>query len=140
LQIIPTDQTNTGFIMRVKFELEYTLNSSPKVLFSRLSTAEGLAEWFADDVQVRGDNYTFIWDGTEHIARLSQVKDNKHVRFEWLEDGQDQERYFEFKLHVDELTGDVALLITDFADENEKDDAINLWDSQITELRQVLGL
>jgi len=126
--------------MKVKFELEYTLNSSPKVLFSRLSTAEGLAEWFADDVQVRGEDYTFIWDDIEHSARLAQLKDNKQVKFVWVEEGVDEERFFEFKLHVDELTGDVALLITDFTEEDEKEDAINLWDSQITELRQVLGL
>ena len=126
--------------MKVKFELEYTLNSSPKVLFSRLSTAEGLAEWFADDVQVRGENYTFIWDDTEHQARLSQLKDNKHVKFKWDDPDSEEERFFEFKLSVDELTGDVALLITDFAEEDEKEDAINLWDTQIAELRQVLGL
>lgn len=127
---------------KVKFELEYTLNSSPKVLFSRLSTAEGLAEWFADDVQVRGDNYTFIWDDIEHNAILSTLKDNRHVKFVWVldEDEDEEERYFEFKLNVDELTGDVALLITDFAEQDEKEDSINLWDSQITELRQVLGL
>ncbi len=126
--------------MKVKFELEYTLNSSPKVLFSRLSTAEGLAEWFADDVQVRGDNYTFIWDDIEHNAVLSTLKDNRHVKFVWSEDEDDEERYFEFKLNVDELTGDVALLITDFAEQGEKEDSINLWDSQIMELKQVLGL
>lgn len=126
--------------MKVKFELEYTLNSSPKVLFSRLSTAEGLAEWFADDVQVRGEDYTFIWDDIEHNARLSTLKDNKHVKFVWIDEGADEERYFEFKLNVDELTGDVALLITDFTEEGEKEDAINLWDTQITELKQVIGL
>lgn len=126
--------------MKVKFEMEYTLNSSPRVLFSRLSTAEGLAEWFADDVQVQGEDFTFIWGGTEHRALLTQLKDNKQVRFTWSEDHQDEERYFEFRLNVDELTGDVALIITDFAEEAEKEDAINLWDTQISELRQVLGL
>ncbi len=55
--------------MRLKFELEYTLNCSPKVLFSRLSTPEGLAEWFAEDVNVEGDIFTFIWDKTESIAQ-----------------------------------------------------------------------
>lgn len=126
--------------MKVKFELEYTLNSSPKVLFSRLSTAEGLSEWFADDVQVNGDIFTFIWDQTENRAQLSQLKDNKNVRFIWLETDDGEERYFEFRLNVEELTGDVALLITDFSEEDEKEDAIYLWDSQIAELRHILGL
>ena len=60
--------------MRVKFELEYTLNSSPKVLFSRLSTPEGLCEWFADDVNVDGDLFSFFWEKTESKARLSAIK------------------------------------------------------------------
>ncbi|MEE4117285.1 MAG: START-like domain-containing protein [Marinilabiliaceae bacterium] len=126
--------------MKVKFELEYTLNSSPKVLFSRLSTAEGLAEWFADDVQVQGEYFTFIWGNSEHRARLSQLKDNRNVKFSWADDEEEEERFFEFRLNVDELTGDVALLITDFAEKGEKDDVINLWDTQIAELKQVLGL
>lgn len=126
--------------MKVIFELEYTLNSSPKVLFSRLSTAEGLSEWFADDVKVDGDIYTFIWDQTEQRAQLSQLKDNKNVKFKWLDSDNDDDRYFEFKLNIEELTGDVALLITDFAEEDEKEDAIYLWDSQISELRHILGL
>ena len=41
---------------------------------------------------------------------------------------------------MDELTGDVALLITDFSEEDEKDDAIDLWDSQISELKHTIGL
>lgn len=126
--------------MKSQYELEYTLNSSPKVLFSRLSTAEGLAEWFADDVQVDGDDYVFIWDNTEHRAKLVHLRENKHVRFKWAETGEDEDRYFEFKLDIDELTGDVALFITDFAEEDEKEDAIYLWDTQITELKRALGL
>ena len=38
--------------MKKRILLEYTLNSSPKVLYPRLSTPGGLAEWFADDVKV----------------------------------------------------------------------------------------
>ncbi|MCF8223477.1 MAG: SRPBCC domain-containing protein [Bacteroidales bacterium] len=125
--------------MKSQFELEYTLNSSPKVLFNRLSTAEGLAEWFADDVHVQGDDYVFIWDDTEQRAKLVQIRENKHVRFKWM-DPEDGDRYFEFKLNIDELTGDVALLITDFAEEDEKEDAIYLWDTQITELKRALGI
>lgn len=126
--------------MKSQYELEYTLNSSPKVLFPRLSTAEGLAEWFADDVQVDGDEYIFIWDNTEQRAKIVQLRENKNVRYKWSETAEDEERFFEFKLNIDELTGDVALLITDFAEEDEKEDAIYLWDTQITELKRALGL
>ena len=126
--------------MKSKFELEYTLNSSQKVLFSRLSTAEGLSEWFADDVMVQGDNFVFIWDKVEYKAKMMQIRENKQVRFKWIDLSEDEERYFEFKLRIDELTSDVALLITDFAEEDEKEDAIYLWDTQIAELKHVLGI
>ncbi len=125
--------------MKEKLELEYTINSSPKVLFSRLSTPAGLAEWFADDVNVQGKIYTFIWEGTEQAAELVSRKENKYVRYRWLDDDNDK-NYFEFRINIDELTGDVALVITDFVEEDEKDDIVDLWDSQIAELKRVIGL
>ena len=126
--------------MRLKFELEYTLNCSPKVLFSRLSTPEGLGEWFADQVNVDGDHFTFIWNNSESKARLSALKDNKLVRFEWIGMENEESNYFEFRINIEELTGDLALIITDFAEEDEKEDSISLWDSQITNLKRLLGI
>jgi uncharacterized protein YndB with AHSA1/START domain len=126
--------------MRLKFELEYTLNCSPKVLFSRLSTPEGLGEWFAEQVNVDGDLFSFFWNNTETKARLSALKENKLVRFEWVEMENEETNYFEFRINVEELTGGLALIISDFADEDEKDDAIYLWDSQINDLKRILGI
>ena len=123
--------------MRIKYELEYNLNCSPKVLFSRLSTPEGLGEWFADDVTVDGESFTFHWSKTELKARLAAVKENKLVRFEWIDDEGDKEtNFFEFKIIVHDITGDLALIITDFAEPDEKEDAIYLWDSQINDLKE----
>lgn len=124
----------------MKFELEYTLNCSPKVLFSRLSTPEGLGEWFAEQVNVDGDLFSFFWNNTETRARLSALKENKLVRFEWVDMENEETNYFEFRINVEELTGGLALIITDFADEDEKDDAIYLWDSQINDLKRILGI
>jgi uncharacterized protein YndB with AHSA1/START domain len=126
--------------MKLKFELEYTLNSSPKVLFSRLSTPEGLCEWFADNVTVEGDLFTFCWNKSDAKARLSALKENKLVRFEWLDREEEESNYFEFRINIEELTGDVALIITDFAEPEEKEDAIYLWDTQITDLKRLLGI
>ena len=125
--------------MKQQFALEYPINSSPKVLFNRLSTPGGLSEWFADDVNLHGAIYTFIWEQTEQQAEVMQRKDNKYIRFHWLGD-EDNNAFFEFRLDQDELTGDVSLLITDFAEEDEKNDAIDLWDTQIAELKHVIGL
>jgi uncharacterized protein YndB with AHSA1/START domain len=125
--------------MKTKFELEYTLNTSPNIIYSRLSTPEGLSEWFADNVNLKKGKFTFFWEGTEQEASVLQKKANKFIRFQWEEDAED-DAFFEFRIHTDELTGDVALLITDFAEEDEKEDAIDLWDTQISELKHVIGL
>jgi len=126
--------------MRLKYELEYTLNCSPKVLFSRLSTPEGLCEWFADDVTVEGDIFTFHWTKSQDKARLTAIKENKFVRFEWLDYDDEESNYFEFRIRVEELSGSMALLITDFAELEERDDAVSLWDTQITDLKRILGI
>ncbi len=125
--------------MKTKYELEYPINSSPQVLFNRLSTPSGLSEWFADNVNLKSGVYTFFWGKTEHKAEVVQQKNNMCIRFRWLDD-QDEQAYFEFRIIRDELTGDVSLLITDFAEEDEKNDAIDLWDTQIAELKHVIGL
>jgi len=127
-----------GLMAKNRIQFEYVINCSPKVLYNRLSTASGLTEWFADDVRVRGKKYTFIWDDSEQIAEMTLQKENRLVRFNWL-DAEDEESYFEFRITRDELTGDVSLLITDFVEEGEEDESKGLWDTQITDLKHVLG-
>jgi uncharacterized protein YndB with AHSA1/START domain len=126
--------------MRSRFEIEYTLNTTTRVLFDRLSTPEGLSEWFADNVNVEGDIFTFFWDKVEARARLVHLKENKSVKFQWLDFADTETNYFEFRIQIHELTGDTALIITDHAEEDEVDDAKDLWDTQISYLRKVLGL
>ena len=124
--------------MRKKIELEYIFSSSVKVLFSRLSTSAGLAEWFADDVLQIGDRFTFIWNGTERrIATLVDVKPNSSVCFQWND--ADEDEYFEFNVQVDPLIADVALIITDFIDDDGEADVVDLWDKQIEILHRTLG-
>jgi hypothetical protein len=118
-----------------KIDLEYVVNCSPKVLYNRLSSASGLAEWFADDVSVNGKKYIFFWDKTGREAELAFKKENLIVRYNWLDD----DTFFEFKITRDELTGDVSLLITDFAESDEINEIHSLWDSQITRLKHVIG-
>jgi len=123
--------------MKEKLVLEYTINSSPKVLYSRLSTPGGLAEWFADDVFLKGDHYSFMWDGTEQTAEVAQKKENKYIRFKWVDE---EDAYFEFRINIDEITKDVALVVTDMVDADEIEDTTELWNSQISELKHVIGL
>ncbi len=125
--------------MKSKIVLEYTINSSPKVLYTRLSTPGGLSEWFADDVNLKGSMFSFIWNDIEHKAKVTQKKENKYIRFQWMDD-EDKNAYFEFRINIDELTGDVALVVTDYADEEDREDTIELWNTQINELKHTLGL
>lgn len=122
-----------------KFELEYLVRTSVKVLYPRLSTPAGLSDWFADNVDMKGDIYTFFWEGSEQSAKVLFKRRDKAIRFRWLED-EGEEVYFEFKIRVDELTNEVALIITDFADDDEIDDATDLWDKQIDRFRKNLGI
>lgn len=123
-----------------KFELEYLLKTSIKVLDNMVSTPSGLSEWFADDVNIKNDVYTFIWDGSEEEARLLSKKSNAKVRWQWIEDEEeDIDSYFELRYEVDPMTKSVILTVTDFAEEDEKEEAIRLWEQQILTLRRTLG-
>lgn len=124
--------------LKEKIELEYLLNTSPVILFNRLVTPSGLSEWFADDVMVDGKNFTFIWKGSEQRAEQALRKENKMVRYEWL-DEEMEGTWFEFQINVDELTGDVALVIIDHVDADEVKDTIELWNRQIEVLKHGLG-
>lgn len=124
-----------------RIELEFTINTSPNLLFNRLSTPSGLAEWFADDVNLSGKIFTFIWDNTQVKAELLEKKENKSLKYRWLKEGANPKNFFSFKLSVHDLTGELSLQIVEQLDENEDhEDAISLWTSQIGELKRILGV
>ncbi len=125
---------------RVKFEIEFPIQASPQLLYQYISTPSGLSEWYSDNVNSRGELFTFIWDDSEEKAKLLSKKAGKLVKFKWLEDEDDDVSYFEIRIQVDAITKDVSLMITDFADDDdEADEAKMLWENQISSLKQVLG-
>ena len=127
-------------IKKTFFSVEYDFQSSPQLLYQYLSTPSGLSEWFADNVNSRGENFQFIWDDTEENAKLIQTKTNERIRFQWDNGSpEDADYYFEFKIEVDEITKDVSLIVSDYADDDEMDESKLLWDSLIADLKQVLG-
>lgn len=126
--------------MKIKIDLEFPINSSPQLLYQYISTPSGLSEWFADNVNARGEVYTFIWGDTEEKAKLASKKTDEKARFRWLdEDGKDTDNVFEFRIYKDELTKDVILIISDMCEEDEIDDHKLLWQNQINDLKKVLG-
>ncbi|MCE3258660.1 MAG: hypothetical protein K0S12_301 [Bacteroidetes bacterium] len=121
-----------------KFELEIVVRSSPEMLFEFLSTPSGLSEWFCDDVNIRNGIYTFIWDGQLQQARLLKTVDDQLVRFQWVDktDGS----YFEFRIQRDDLTNDISLIVTDFAETaSERESSKRLWQSQVEKLMHIIG-
>jgi len=123
---------------KIKFELEFPIQASSQLLFQYISTPSGLSEWFADNVNLRGELFTFIWDDSEEQALILSKKNGERARYKWMESEGD-ESYFEFRIQVDEITKDVSLMITDFAEEDEIEEAKMLWENQIDELKHGIG-
>lgn len=127
-------------LTKEKYKLEFLLKTSPRVLEKLISTPDGLTDWFADDVKVNDDLYTFEWDGNEEVARLLQHKMNSKIRFQWLADEEDGlETYFELSYIVDPMTNSVILHITDFATAAEKEGNEALWNQAINDLKRIIG-
>ena len=122
---------------KIKYELEFPIHASPNMLYQYISSASNLSEWFADNVNSRGKIFSFFWDGVEERAELISFKNNKYVRFKWLDN--DDDSFFEINIVVDELTKDVSLVVFDFAEEDEVEEGKMLWESQISDLKQVIG-
>lgn len=123
-----------------KFEMEFVVHSSPALLYQYISTPSGLSEWFADNVNSRGELFTFIWNGSEEKAKLLSKKSDERIKFRWLNDEEDgASYYFEIRIQVDEITKDVSLMITDYAENDEIEESKMLWENQISSLKQVLG-
>ncbi len=125
---------------KIRYEIEFQINSSPQLLYQYISTPSGLSEWFADNVNSRGEFFTFIWNDSEEKARLCSKKSGEKVRFKWVDDNnKDTEFYFELHILVDEITKDVSLTVIDFADIDEVSEAKLLWENQISDLKHVIG-
>jgi len=123
-----------------KFHIEYVFDTvSVKSLWNQLTTPPGLAAWFADSVTIKGDTYHFVWHKEGEDAYVIDTVPEESIRFRWKED-EDESSYFEFKIHVLELTNITTLEITDFAEPDEKADSIQLWDSQVEILKRTLGI
>lgn len=123
---------------KIKFEIEFPIHASPQLLYQYISTPSGLSEWFSDNVNSRGELFTFIWDDSEEQAKLLSKKSEERVKFRWLND-EETSCYFEIRIQVDEITKDVSLIVTDFAEDDEVDETKMLWENQISSLKQVLG-
>lgn len=123
---------------KIKYELEFPIHASPSMLYQYFSSPSGLEEWFADRVNSRGKLITFIWDDSEEEASIVSRRQDEMARYKWTESEGD-DTFFEFRVQVDAITKDVSLIVTDFADEDEIEEAKMLWENQIDELKHRIG-
>jgi hypothetical protein len=124
--------------MKTKFEIEFLLKTSPRVLEDKLTTPSGLGEWFADNVNANGNVYEFSWNGSKESAYLKHHKPGSKIRFKWVND-EDEETYFEMAYKQDSMTNIVALNIIDFAEDDEVDENKLVWQKNVTDLIRLLG-
>src|SRR6187402_1299868 len=98
--------------VKVKYELEFPINSSPQLLYQYISTPSGLSEWFADNVNSRGEYFTFIWNDSEEKARVASKKTGEKIKFRWIDlNNVDTDYFFELRILEDEITKDVSLMV-----------------------------
>lgn len=122
---------------RIPYTLEYTVRSSPGILYEFLSTTSGLQEWFADMVKQRDGIYSFNWNGSVEKAKVVDKNQDEFIRFHWMDTPENE--YFEFRIRKSEVTSETVLLITDFAEKNEVHDESQLWDTQLKDLFHRIG-
>ena len=126
--------------MKEKFELEYLLKTSLRVLDNMIGSPSGLSEWFADNVTVRDDMYSFEWDGAIEKARLLTRKMNSKMKFKWVEDEENEDDYyFEMNIDIDPMTGIASLKMVDYAYPEDIESAKMLWEQQINDLKRIIG-
>jgi uncharacterized protein YndB with AHSA1/START domain len=124
---------------RQKIELEFPMHCSANTLFNYISSPSGLSSWFADDVSVHGGNYVFKWDdGEMREAELVKNVNRKHIKFRWI-DNENPHDYLEFIIHKDEITDDLALIIVDYAEEEDMDELEMVWENQVQNLKKQIG-
>jgi uncharacterized protein YndB with AHSA1/START domain len=123
---------------KIKYEMEFPIHVSPSLLYQYISTPSGMSEWYADNVNSRGENFTFIWEGSEEMAKLVGKKTGERIKFKWDED-EGTDYFFELRIQVDEITKDVSLMVTDFAEEDEIEEGKMLWENMVSNLKHILG-
>ena len=127
-----------------KIDIEYPLaTKSPAIIWEQISSAHGLERWFADHVNEEDGMFTFTWGEpwTEQDVREAHVLEsvvNDHIRMKW--DEEDDDSYFEMRIAKSDLTHQLNLLITDFADDDDVDGLKILWESMLDRLHRASGL
>lgn len=125
-----------------KYIGEFELKASADMLYPYISTASGLAEWFADDVILDPRRYyIFKWDGEKVLAKQITPKEDC-VRYEFLSDKAKEVQdpnYIEFILEENDLTQTTFMQIIDYSENPDHDDLDELYGNFVLALKEIVG-
>ncbi len=128
-----------------KISIERELRSkSANIIWSLMSTPEGLAKWLADEVKRDGDTLTFTWGNpwSHHETRTASLidkKDNEYIRLRWSEE-EYRDTYLELRMEKSDITDDYILVITDYAPDGDTATLEDIWDANMEALHRSTGL
>ena len=129
-----------------KLSIEYPLaTKSPHIVWEQISTIHGLERWLADHIEDLGDNvisltWGELWSAHHTLeARIVERQKNDHIRLRWVNED-DPEAYWEMRIGLSDLTGEVCLYVVDYAQPDEIADLRDLWDGNMERLHRVSGL
>jgi uncharacterized protein YndB with AHSA1/START domain len=123
-----------------KFQTEFEINASKKMLYPYIYTPSGLAQWLADDVNINEDKeYNFIWEEEDHRYRMSAHRTNSFVKFESIDNHDEDPNYFEIRLEMNELTQSVFIRVVDYSDNPDDEELQDLWESMVFNLKEIVG-
>ncbi len=120
------------------FIMEFLVETTPKLLFTLISTPEGLSRWFAPTIQTDDKTFVFQWSGNEQKVQLVQFKDNEYVIFQWLEDYH-KGLNLEMRIETEPNTNGVTLVINDFAELGDVDFSKRLWETLVRKLQKIFN-
>ena len=123
---------------REKIEMEFIFRASPAILYTFLTTPACIVRWFCDEVDIQDDVFTFVWEGSEEKADMTDDIEEERVRFKW-HDADDTTEYLEFNMYKSNITNETVLELTDWCDDDEVGEQKDLWEEQMKKLRVEVG-
>lgn len=126
-----------------RFEMEYPINASPRLLFPYLSSAAGLSQWFCDDVRLDPDHrLNMVWDKQNHYAEITLQRPGRSIRYVFLDERKQplsDANFLDFSLEYSKITDSVFLRVTDYSDHSNAQEQQELWDGLVGKLREQVG-
>lgn len=128
---------------KTKFAYEFEINASKKMLYPYFTTASGLAQWFADDVNIDEDKiFNFIWEGEDHKAKMASHRSNSYAKFVFLNSDKtemDDPDWIEFRIEVNELTETTFIRVQEYTEFDDKEEQAEVWEGLLQNLKEIVG-